>query len=67
MAERLPRNKTGRRGRRKKWVKGGEKEGEEMGEEEGEEAREGGGVTTSDPIFIAMRHVQSFRNTSVSF
>ena len=38
-----------------------------MGEEEGEEAREGGGVTTSDPIFIAMRHVQSFRNTSVSF
>lgn len=36
-----------------------------MGEEEGEEAREGGGVMTSDPIFIAMRHVQSFRNTSV--
>ena len=28
-----------------------------MGEEEGEEARERGGVTTSDPIFIAMQHV----------
>lgn len=28
-----------------------------MGEEEGEEARERGEVTTSDPMFIAMRHV----------